>query len=206
MTRRPTQPPPTIQPSSTTLPRPTQPPPTIQPGPTHSLPVPRHHRHRSCRHSDPVRWSPMAGWRHWPRAAAPPSHAAGSGVGSLRPAARRRFAPVPTRPQADPSRPCHLSDPYHRTRGDALTRHRPSGPVPPHGEPMPGTSGRPGTRSTGSTPPGAQRRAVPEGPPRNNDVDGRAGLNERPGRLRRRRTDTPGNRPSWAALARSSRR
>lgn len=201
VTRRPLQPQPTTQPPSMTLP-----PSTTQPGPTHSLLVPRPHRHRSYRHSDPVRSSPMAGWRHWPRAAAPPSHAAGSGVGSMRPVARPRLALVPTRPQADPSCPPHLSDPYPRMRGDALARHRPSGPVPPRGEPMPGTSGRPGTRSTGSTPPGVQRRAGPEGPPRNSDVDGRAGLNERPGRPRRRRTDTPGNRPSWAALARSSRR
>jgi hypothetical protein len=76
----------------------------------------------------------------------------------------------------------------------------------PRGVPNPGTWGRRGTRSTGSTPPGARRPAGRVGTRQSNGVDGPGSLNVHRGRRRMRRTDRPGPRPCWAALAQSSAR
>jgi len=76
----------------------------------------------------------------------------------------------------------------------------------PRGVPNPGTWGRPGTRSTGSTPPGARRPAGRVETRQSTGVDGPGSLTVHRGRRRRRRTDRPGHRPCWAALAQSSAR
>ena len=78
--------------------------------------------------------------------------------------------------------------------------------VPPPDGPSPGTSGRQGTRSTGSTPPGARRPAVRAATRRSIGGDGPGSSNVHRGRRRTRRTDRPGHRPCWAALAQSSAR
>ena len=76
----------------------------------------------------------------------------------------------------------------------------------PRGVPNPGTWGRPGTRSTGSTPPGARRPAARVAIRRSSGVGGPGSSIVHRGRRRTRRTDRPGHRPCWAALARSSAR
>ena len=72
--------------------------------------------------------------------------------------------------------------------------------------PSPGTSGRPGRRSRGSTPPGARAPSVPAGPPRSSGVDGRGWTSAHRVHPRRRRTDRPGDPRRRATLGRSSRR
>ena len=94
--------------------------------------------------------------------------------------------------------------------GRSSDRCRRAGPTPPtsparlHAGPRPGTSGRPGTRSRGSTPPGARARAAPGGPRRSSGGRGRARSSARRDHLRTRRTDTPGSLPWWAGHGRSS--
>ena len=134
-----------------------------------------------------------------PMAAAPPNRAAGCGAPVDRPlrgaAARRRRC-----------RPCHRSaQAMARRSGRSPVARRRRGCGPPRASPSPGTSGRRGTRWTGSRPPGARRRAAPVATRRSSDGDGRGSSNVRRGRRQRRRMDRPGHRPCWAALAQSSR-
>ncbi len=76
--------------------------------------------------------------------------------------------------------------------------------VPPRVGPNPGRPGRPGTRSTGSRPPGERARAARVATRRSIDGGGRGSSTDRRDRPRTRRTDKPGHRPCWAALAQSS--
>ena len=100
--------------------------------------------------------------------------------------------------------------PWRQRRGRRSGPSRLDRPHPgrarPRGAPNPGTWGRPGTRSTGSTPPGARRPAGRVGTRRSTGVDGPGSLTVHRGRRRKRRTDRPGHRPCWAALAQSSAR
>ncbi len=161
---------------------------------------PRQYHARSCRpHPCPL--------LRWPMAAAPPNRVADCvGAPRLRwaiqvvqggrylphpadPAAWRRRRPTPQRPT--PQRP---------------TPRRPGGrqrlvPVRPRGGPNPGTSDRPGTRSTGSTPLDGRGRVEPVSLQQSNDGGGRdssPALRDRP------RTDRPMPHPRWVTLARSS--
>ena len=91
-----------------------------------------------------------------------------------------------------------------------LARPPVSPPLPeharPHAGPSPGTSGRPGTRSTGSTPPGAPRPVVPAAARHSSGGGDRGSSTAIPDRPRTRRTDRPARRPRSGALARSSTR
>ena len=134
-----------------------------------------------------------------PTAGAPPSHAAGCGAPVDRPlrgAAARRRRCRPRRRSAQATAPRSARSPVARRRHAC---------GPPRASPSPGTSGRPGTRWTGSRPPGARRRAGPVATRRSSDGGGRGSSNVRRGRRQRRRMDRPGHRPCWAALAQSSR-
>ena len=77
-------------------------------------------------------------------------------------------------------------------------------PARPPAAPIPGRSGRPGTRSTGSTPPGARRHEARAASPRSSDGGGRGSWSGRLDRRRTPRTDRLGHHPRWAALAQSS--
>ncbi len=94
----------------------------------------------------------------------------------------------------------------HRCRAAGIgcaASHRPA-PGRTHGAPSPGRSGRPGTRSRGSRPPGGRGRAVPVRPRHSSGVDGPVDPRVRLDRLRTRRTDRPGTPRRWAVLAPSS--
>lgn len=150
-----------------------------------------------------ARWTPMAGSARSPTAAGRPSPAEDCGGAWTRSADRADVSPatIPrrTRRRGRRRRPSAPARPARRL----VTRH---GSEPLRAAPRPGTSGRPGRRSTGSRPPGARRPAAPADPPRSTDGDGRDGRRGHPGRPRRRRMGTPARRPSWAIRDRSSRR
>lgn len=137
--------------------------------------------------------------RRRPMVVARPSPAADSAGPADRPdpgeaaAGRPRQSRPPSRRLGPRSGPFRL-DRLHRARGR------------PRVGPSPGRWGRPGTRSTGSTPPGARRPAVLAAIRRSIGGDGPGSSNVHRGRRRTRRTDRPGHRPCWAALAQSSAR
>ena len=165
------------------------PPNALQPLPR-PRPRPRHFRRLQPQRPPPRRRPP-------PTAAVRPSHAAGCAgrvdqLDLAAPPRRRRRRQPWTRP-AQRWAPSRLGRPC---RGHARLLAVPS----------PGTSGRQGTRSTGSRPPGAQERAEPEATRRNSGGDGLGSSTVRHGRRRTPRTDKLGHRPCWAALAQSSAR
>ena len=100
--------------------------------------------------------------------------------------------------------PCWTRGRRHRCRCASLLGPRHPARGPPRAAPNPGTSGRPGTRSTGSRLPGGRARAVRVETPRSIGGGGRGSSHDRRGRPRMPRTDKPGHRPCWAALAQSS--
>ena len=151
-----------------------------------------------------------------PTGEAPPSRAAGSGERAPhRPRPRPRPFPVPflvldrrerrgrPRLRGMPRRPS-----LRQSSGRPSARSRAARPLrehaPPRAAPNPGTLGRRGTRSTGSRPPGGRARVGRVATRRSIDGGGRGSSIGRRGRLRTRRTDKPGHRPCWAALAQSS--
>ncbi len=124
---------------------------------------------------------------------------------------RRRLRVRPRQPTRSAPRSIRPRDVARTrwTRRPRLRRRPPrmrSGHARPRAGPIPGTSGRPGTRSRGSTPPGARAHAAQGRHRRSTDVGGRGSWHARRGRPRRRRRDRLGTRPRWAALARSSQR
>ena len=128
------------------------------------------------------------------------SSAGSNGVGIRQGPRRRqqqRAAPGPARRRRPPALP---SAPRPR-RLPRWRRRRVPGPPP--GVPSPGTSGRRGTRSTGSTPPGGRGRAGPVELRRSSDVGDRERWLVRRARLRRRRMGKQEHRPRSVARVRS---
>ena len=121
------------------------------------------------------------------------------------PSATRRCRCRRPRRRLRSSRRRPRSRPRHRRRRLVTRRRARSGlrgarraPAPPRAAPSPGTSGRPGTRSTGSTPPGGRAPAAPAAAPRSSDGDDPGRRRARRDRPRRRRRDRPWRRPRWA--------
>ena len=73
----------------------------------------------------------------------------------------------------------------------------------PHAGPSPGTSGRPGMRSRGSTPPGERGPGAQAANPQSTGGDDRERRHVRRDRRRRQRTDMRGRRRRWAIRDRS---
>jgi hypothetical protein len=186
----------------------------LVPGPRRHVPRGTH----SQRHPPRRRRIPPARSlrRRSPRAAAPPNRV----VGYASPATQWRIAATQvhrrhrgflwTRRHRHPlrrHRRCHgqvvrptWGPPSGRSR---LARHR-RARVRPRASPNPGMSGRPGRRSRGSTPPDGRRPVALAVTRRSIDGDGRGSSNGHRDRHRTPRTDKPGHRPCWAALAPSS--
>ena len=145
-----------------------------------------------------------------PTAAAQPSHAAGCAADVPRSDARRGGAPTDRhrcrgcrRLALLPNRAREPS-PWRRPASGSASHRRER--APPRDGPTPGTSGRRGTHSRGSTPPGAPAR-VERGQARHSSDGGDpVGPPARPARPRTPRTGTPAKHRRWAAHARSSRR
>jgi hypothetical protein len=116
---------------------------------------------------------------------------------------------LPASPPLVPPRPRRrLRSSLSRRRDDPLRRRlrapgHPPVPVPIHDGPNPGTSGTPGRRSRGSTPPDEPGREGTVECPRSSDGGGPAPWPARHDRHRTRQRDKPGPRPRWAALDRS---
>ena len=118
------------------------------------------------------------------------------------PRRRRRPGRAEDGPKRTPPPGCWRPRPPPRQLTPQQTR---PGHAPPPGEPNPGTSGRPGMRSRGSTPAGGPGPEVPVGLLRNSGVDDPERSRARRGRPRRRRTDRRSRRPRSASRVRSRR-
>ena len=169
-----------------------------QPAPAPPAPPPRHLRRPPCQRPQT------------PKAAARPSHAAGCAADVPRSDARRGDAPTDRhrcracRRRALPPNRARKRSPWHQPASGSASHRRERAP-PPDG-PTPGTSGRRGTHSRGSTPPGALARAE-QGQARHSSGGGDpVGPPARPARPRTPRTGMPAKHRRWAAHARSSRR
>ncbi len=154
--------------------------------------------------------------RHRPRrptAVVPPSHAADCASAALRevprvavprdrrlPRRRRRLRSSRPRRQRRHHRPGPRQRRLHPRRPQRPPRGR------PRAAPIPGRSDRPGTRRTGSTPPGGPAHAGPARPRRSSDGDGPDDQHAHLDHPRRRRTGRPVSRPRRACLGPSSRR
>ena len=167
----------------------------------------RHHRRRADRRRPRLN-APLPRRPPWlrPRPRQPPRRR--SRPLPRRPTAhcRRCRGPIrrrPGHPQTRPRRP-----PLRSPRGSSrprrsapLVRHPVRGPPP--GEPSPGRSDRPGTRSRGSTPPGERGRGEPVERLRNSGGDDRGPRRARRDRPRRPRTGRPERRPRGAVRVQS---
>ena len=160
----------------------------------------------------PVRRRPRRSRRRWPRRRSRrrspqdrcqrAQRAPGQPPESARPSPIRPSRPPrPLRPIRRPLRsPPDSSRPRHSARSG---RRRAN--VPPRVAPSPGTSDRPGRRSTGSTPPGGRAREAMAGRRRSSDVGGPGRRRARRDRPRRPRTDRPERRPRGAVRVQSRR-
>lgn len=164
--------------------------------------------------------------RPWPMAEAPPSHDVDCGADRTRRRDRRTHgtAPAIRRPRRSADQAGPTADrpgmwPADRTaptmklkkarmpetasKMTSRPRRRPE-PEQLRGAPIPGRRDRPGTRRTGSRPPGGPGPAARAPTPRSSGAGGPVDPPAHPARPRRRRTDRPATCPRWAALAQSS--
>lgn len=144
-----------------------------------------------------------------PKAAGLPSHEADCAGAVPRRGAHPAVGPSRSHRSRSQSRDLGADPhPRHRSRpsrpSGSVWPSRPHACAPPPDAPTPGTSGRPGTRSRGSTPPGGPRHGARAAIPQSSGGGDPVGPHARPVRLRRRRTGKPVTCPRWAALARSS--